>query len=435
MSAEKRPGRAIALVDCNDFYVSCERVFRPGLAGRPVVVLSNNDGCVVSRSAEAKRLGIRMGVPLFEVRERVRRHGVVVCSSNYALYGDFSQRIAGLLCEAAPAVEVYSIDESFLDLTGLPAGELEAWCGDLSSRIRRWTGIPVLVGVGPTKTLAKLANRWAKKSSPAAGVFDLASHPDRTEPALRRTPLGGVWGIGHRWERMLGGCGIRTALELRDASDGWIRKRMGVTGLRTVLELRGLACHEIESQPAPRQTVCHSRTFGRAVRDGRQLHAAVASFAARAADKLRSAGQVAGAVQVFVASDRFRKEAPQHSAAAVSRFREPTSDSREAVRAAVGVLAAIRREGIAYRQAGVLLLELSAERERAPELFAAADSTSGALMRAVDRIRRRFGRDSLGWGFDRERDEGWRMRQERLSPRYTTRWRDLPAAVLRPSRN
>ena len=275
----------IGLVDCNNFYASCERVFQPSLAGRPIVVLSNNDGCIVARSQEAKALGIAMGVPLFQAKRLVERHDVTVLSSNYALYGDLSERVMSILAAEAPRIEVYSIDESFLDLDRLAVPDLTRWCRDLRSRVRRWTGIPVSIGIGPTKTLAKIANRIAKSAPRTGGVLDLSGNPAWVGPALSRTAAGDVWGIGGRWSGMLAGRGIGTALDLRDAPDGWVRQRMGVTGLRTVHELRGIACHELETQPAAKQTTCCSRSFSRAITDRGQVRDAIVSFAERTAEK------------------------------------------------------------------------------------------------------------------------------------------------------
>ena len=286
-----------ALVDCNNFYASCERLFQPRLRGRPVVVLSNNDGCVIARSNEAKALGVGMGAPMFKIRKLVEEHDITVCSSNYALYGDISERVMSVLGSSAPAHEVYSIDECFLDLDRLGVPDLTDWCRDLREQTLQWTGIPVSVGVGPTKTLSKLANRLAKKSAKAGGVLDLVHHPQWIDAALRKTPVGDVWGVGRRWTVMLEERGIYTAHDFANAPDGWVRQRMGVVGLRTVHELRGLVCHALEDQPPPKQTTCCSRTFGTAIFDKGQVHDAVMSFAERAAEKVRNAGQVAGAVQ------------------------------------------------------------------------------------------------------------------------------------------
>ena len=340
------------LADCNNFYASCERVFQPDLAHRPLVVLSNNDGCVVARSAEAKRLGIAMGVPLFQVRSIVERHNVTVLSSNYALYGDLSGRVMSLFADAVPRIEIYSIDECFLDLDRLAVPDLGSWLGQLRGKVHRWTGIPVSIGVGPTKTLAKLANRLAKSSPRTGGVLDLANNPAWIEPALSRTAASDIWGIGPRRAKMLAEAGIRTALDLRAAPDGWIRKRMGVVGLRTVHELRGIACHAMETQPQAKQSTCVSRTFGQAVRDPEEVRDAIASFAERAAAKLRAARQVCGALQVFAATDRFDPAAPRHSASGSTGFATPTADSRPIAAAASRIFEHIRRKGVAYRKAG-----------------------------------------------------------------------------------
>jgi DNA polymerase V len=418
----------IGLVDCNNFYASCERVFQPDLIGRPLVVLSNNDGCVVARSQEAKAVGIAMGVPLFKIRDIVERHDVVVRSSNYALYGDLSERVMSILAASAPRHEVYSIDECFLDLDRMPVNDLTAWCRALRLRTKRWTGIPVSIGIGPTKTLSKIANKLAKASTKADGVIDLAGHPEWIELALGKTPAGDVWGIGRRWSAMLSERGIATALELRNAQDGWIRQRMGVVGLRTVHELRGIPCHELETQPSPRKTTCCSRTFGHAIKDKDQVRNAIVSFAERAAEKIRHSGQVCGSMQVFIATDQFDTSAPQHSASASTTFMTPSADSREVVGAAIGILERIWRDGFSWRKAGVLLLDLSSAADIQPTLFT-NHIADRELMKAVDRINDRFGRGTVGLGLS-AKDAAWRMRQEQLSPHYTTRWNDIPSVRL-----
>ena len=421
----------IGLVDCNNFYASCERVFQPSLAARPIVVLSNNDGCIVARSQEAKALGIAMGVPLFQAKRLVERHDVTVLSSNYALYGDLSERVMSILAAEAPRIEVYSIDESFLDLDRLAVPNLTRWCRDLRNRVRRWTGIPVSIGIGPTKTLAKIANRIAKSAPRTGGVLDLSGNPAWVGPALSRTAAGDVWGIGGRWSRMLAGRGIGTALDLRDAPDGWVRQRMGVTGLRTVHELRGIACHELETQPAAKQTTCCSRSFSRAISDREQVRDAIVSFAERTAEKIRQSDQVCGNLQVSIATDRFDTAAPQYTTAASAAFPAPTADSRVIVAAALRILERLWREGFAYRKAGVMLLDLSPAGDAVGSLFQDGPLENGRLMQAMDRINERFGRGSIALGLT-ARDAEWRMRQERLSPRYTTRWRDLAAANTGP---
>ena len=422
------------LVDCNNFYVSCERVFQPRLADRPVVVLSNNDGCVVARSQEARALGIAMGAPFFKVRGVIERHDVAVLSSNYALYSDLSERVTSILAAAAPDHEVYSIDECFLDLDRLSVPDVSAWCRDLRTQIQRWTGIPVSVGVGSTKTLAKLASKIAKAAPEMDGVFDLTRDDVKGMAArLRETPVGDVWGVGGRSSKMLVERGVHTALDLRDAPDGWVRQRMGVVGLRTVQELRGVACHELESQPAPKQATCCSRTFGKAVTDRGQVRDAIIAFAERAVEKIRHAGQVCGAIQVSIATDRFDANAAQYKTAASTTFMTPTADSRAIVAASLRILESLWRDGFAYRRGGVLLLDLSPADNVAPSLFDYGFDYGAAgedqLMKAIDRINGRFGRGAVGLGLATANAQ-WRMSQKRLSPRFTTRWRDIPKARI-----
>lgn len=414
-----------ALVDCNNFYASCERVFQPRLEGRPIVVLSNNDGCVVARSQEAKTLGIGMGVPFFHIRDIVKKHSVVVRSSNYALYGDMSARVMNILGGAAPNHEVYSIDECFLDLQALAVPDLGAWCRDLRQQTRRWTGIPVSIGVGVTKTLSKIANKRAKGNPDGVCILT----PETLEATLRTTPVGDVWGIGPRWSKMLCDRGLETALDFGNAHDGWVRQRMGVVGLRSVFELRGISCHDLEAVTAARQTTCCSRTFARAVSDKDQVQHAVSSYAERAAEKIRHAGQVCRVVQVFIRTDRYDTDTAPYSTAALETLMTPTADSRTITAAALRIFQRIWRGGIPYRKAGVLLLELSQAQDVMPSLFDDRLHRGDQLMKAIDRVNGRFGRGAIGLGLSPQRAT-WRMRQERLSPRYTTRWQDIPSARI-----
>jgi DNA polymerase V len=418
-----------ALVDCNNFYASCERLFRPQLKHRPVVVLSNNDGCVIARSQEAKAVGIGMGAPLFKIRDVVEQHGVEVCSSNYALYGDISERVMSLLASNAPAHEVYSIDECFLDLDNLGVLDLTKWCAELRRQTHQWTGIPVSIGVGPTKTLAKLANRLAKKSNKAGGVIDLAHHPQWVEPALRKTPIGDVWGVGRRWSQMLEERGIATAYDFAKAQDGWIRQRMGVVGLRTAHELRGYVCHALDDQPQPRQTTCCSRSFGTTVTQLSQVHDAVMQFAARAAEKVRAADQVAGARQIFIRTDPFNPNTAQKSLSGSTSFTQPTADARTITGAATRILDRIWRDGFAWKKAGVLLLDLSTSGTVPQSLFEAGPSLNDGLMVAMDEINAKFGRGSIKLGLAGQQQE-WRMKQGNLSPSFTTRWADIACAKV-----
>ncbi len=318
-----------ALVDCNNFYVSCERVFNPALEGKPVIVMSNNDGCAVARSAEAKAIGVEMAAPAFKLRHLVESHGLVMLSSNYAFYGDMSERVMSVLATFSPGAEVYSIDECFLDLDGLPVDDLTAWSQQIRATVRRWTGIPVSVGVASTKTLAKLANRLAKKSAKANGALDLTANPKWIEAALKQTPVRDVWGIGRQFTAHCGINGIITAYDLTRQSDGWIKKTMGAVGLRTVMELRGTPVHTLDTAPSDKQTTCCSRSFGEAITDLGQVSDAVMTFASRAAEKIRGEGLVAGALQVFAYTDRFRPDQPQFSLNSMIRLSPPTSAVNE----------------------------------------------------------------------------------------------------------
>jgi DNA polymerase V len=419
-----------ALVDCNNFYASCERLFRPNLKNQPVVVLSNNDGCVIARSQEAKDVGIGMGAPLFKIRTLIEKHDVAVCSSNYALYGDISERVMTTLGSNAPNHEVYSIDECFLDVDNLGVPDLSEWCRSLRKSTYQWTGIPVSIGVGPTKTLAKLANRLAKKSVKAGGVIDLSNHPDWIELALQKTPIGDVWGVGRKWSQMLQERSIITAYDFAHAEDGWIRKKMGVVGLRTAHELRGYVCHALEDQPQPKQATCCTRCFGETITGKSQVHDALMSFAERAAEKVRSADQVAGVVQVFIRTDPFNATAAQKSLSGSVTFDQPTSDTRAISGAVARILDRIWREGFAWKKAGVMMLDLTQKGSAPLSLFDTILKHDDGLMLAIDMINARHGRGSVGLGLA-GKDQDWRMRRENLSPSFTTKWTELAKAVMR----
>ncbi|MGE4503824.1 MAG: Y-family DNA polymerase [Desulfovibrionaceae bacterium] len=424
------PNRCFALADCNNFYVSCERVFDPSLRGVPVVVLSNNDGCVISRSAEAKALGVGMGEPAFLREGFFRGHGVRVLSSNYALYGDMSDRVMTVLADFAPASEVYSIDEIFLDFTSMRGREEEiaARCREAREAVRRWTGIPLSIGLGPTKTLAKAANRIAKKYAKFQGVFSLVEHP-RMEAVLDWLPVGDVWGVGRRSARKLEALGIRTALQFANRPDDWLRKTMTVTGLMTALELRGVPCLELERTPAPHQSILCSRSFGRPVRTREEMDEAVAAYAARAAEKLRAQRSVAGWVKVFLLTNPHKMER-QYQAARSGALPLGTDHTPALIRAARALLAEIWQDGYNYKKAGVMLGCIEPLGQRRLSLLHAPGEHEGRdrdLMRRVDAINERFGRGAVQFaatGLGRP----WRMRQLRKSPRYTTAWEELPRA-------
>jgi DNA polymerase V len=432
MAGSAQAGRIFALVDVNNFYVSCERVFNPALERRPVVVLSNNDGCAVARSNEVKALGVGMGEPWFQFRELARQHGIVALSSNYALYADMSNRVVSILRDYSPNVEVYSIDESFLALDGLgglwPSASMMGQ--SIRSRIRQWIGLPVCVGIGPTKTLAKLANHIAKKHPAFDGVCDLvAMDPDRRDALMAAIEVGEVWGVGRRIEARLQASGIRTVKDLREASPAWLRSRFGVVMERTGAELRGLSCLALEQGSPAKKQIISSRSFGRPVPSLAELSEALASHASHAAAKLRRQDGAAHAIHVFIRTNPFREE-PQYSNGMVIPLPNATSDTRLLVRAALFGLKQIYREGFAYGKAGVMLMEIGEARVTQGSLLPAhgAGDRSERLMQAVDRLNQRYGRDTLSVFASAKAPRAWAMRRENMSPCYTTRWSDVPVA-------
>ncbi|MFZ4696351.1 MAG: Y-family DNA polymerase, partial [Verrucomicrobiia bacterium] len=354
-----------ALVDCNNFYCSCERVFDPSLRGRPLVVLSNNDACIISRSEEAKGLGIRMGTPFFKARDLIRRHRVAVRSSNYALYGDMSQRVMNTLSEFAPAMEVYSIDEAFLLLDEKRADE------EYGAKVRRtvlkWTGIPVSVGIGATKTLAKAANKLSKKDPARHGVLDLAHHPD-PDALLATLPCGDVWGIGRRYAKFLIEKGITTALDLKRASRRMIRGRMGVCGERTLQELNGIPCFGLEEFPEANQTMCCARSFSKPITELAALEEAVAEFASRVGEKLRAQRSVAKRLCVLVMHNADPKRHSPFHAHAEMALHPPTADTPALIAAAHRLLRALYKPGTLYKKAGVVLTDLIPTIQVEPDL-------------------------------------------------------------------
>lgn len=408
--------RWIALVDCNNYYVSCERVFNPQLRGRPVVVLSNNDGCIVARSNEVKALGIKMGAPIHQVYNLVKAHGIEVYSSNYMLYGDLSRRVVLALEQFTPDVEVYSIDEAFLALSGAVQETAQA----LRLTVGQWTGIPVSVGVASTKVLAKVANHLAKHGE---GVYVL----EEPAPVLAELPVEEVWGIGRRLGLRLRRYGIETALQLRDCELGWIRQELGVVGVRLVQELRGISCLPLELCPAPRKSCCVSRSFGQPVEDVAGLKEAVATYAARAAFKLRRDGLRAGVMTVFIHTNRFAMQEPQYSNSVTLQLPQQTNDSISLIGAALEAVEGLYRAGYRYKKAGVLLMELCPDSLVQRDLFSdpCRQERRGALMRVIDGLNSRYGSGTLFYAAEGI-GKVWQMRASRRSPCYTTRWEDLP---------
>jgi DNA polymerase V len=418
--------RRLALVDVNNFYASCETIFNPKLAGRPVVVLSNNDGCVVARSAEAKALGVKMASPWFQLRDLAKQHGIIALSSNYTLYADMSNRVMTILADMAPSQEVYSIDECFLDLTGLP--NLDSYAHSIRSRIKQWTGLPVCVGVASTKTRAKLANHVAKKNPDLGGVFDLDALDTHSENRLlSRIEVGEVWGIGRKLSARLKDLGINTVAQLRDADTQVIRDQFGVVVERTVEELRGTHCMGLELVAPNKQQIISSRSFGQEVESFEELREAVLTYVTRAAEKLRSQQSLAGAVQVFIHTNQFKEKIPQYSRSFLYPLATPTDDILTLGRYAVAALGRIYKAGYRYKKAGTMLTELSPRSMRQATLFEdmASIDKRERLNSALDLVNRRYGTGTAviaGTGIQK----AWKMQRGNLSPEYTTDWSSLP---------
>ena len=416
-----------ALVDCNNFYASCERVFNPKLNGQPIVVLSNNDGCVVARSNEAKALGIRMGVPEFQIRPLLRAHQVQVFSSNYTLYGDMSQRVMETLDPFSPELEIYSIDEAFLSLSGFTAQNLTEYGRVIRATVKRWTGIPVSVGIAETKTLAKIANRIAKRTPDTRGVFDLLTGPDR-DALLGRIPVEEVWGIGRNHARVLNQHGITTALQLRGVDDPWIRKRMGIVGLRLVMELRGVSCLDLEQCPAPKQGLTCSRAFGTLIHTLEDMEEAVSVYTSRVAEKLRRERLAATVLTVCLTTNEF-KDGPQYSNTLTRKLPIVTDSTADLIGSALQGIRAIYRDGYHYKKAGVMLTGLVPANQTQADLFDDQDRRkSQRLMSALDAVNDRWGAGTLHYassGFTK----AWKTQFHRRSQAYTTDWDALPVVT------
>jgi DNA polymerase V len=413
-----------ALVDVNNFYVSCERVFNPGLRGVPVVVLSNNDGCVVARSEEAKALGIAMGQPFFEIQDMVKKNGLQVYSSNYALYGDMSARVMNLLRSFTPEVEIYSIDEAFLDFTGMEHTDLHTRALEIRETILRCVGVPVCVGVAPTKVLAKIANRLAKKDRHGDGVRVLSG--DCSE-ALQATAIGDVWGIGRQYAAFLERYGVKTAHDFAHTGDAWVRTHLSVTGLRIKKELQGFPAITAETEIPAKKSIGTTRSFRQPVSDRPELRAAVADFAARCAEKLRRQNGQASTLTLFLQTNRFATGEPQYGGTFNVSFAAPTSSTLPIIRAAHYALEKIFRSGYMYKRAGVLLSGITPP-DQGPQLcmFDPVDRDKHQQLMAVfDSLNVRYGRNTVKTGAQNTGRQTRLTNQSKLSPRYTTVWEEI----------
>ncbi|MCH7517978.1 MAG: Y-family DNA polymerase [Candidatus Dadabacteria bacterium] len=411
-----------ALVDCNNFYVSCERAFNPSLNGKPVVVLSNNDGCAVARSEEAKRY-IGMGAPIFKLMDLVKKHNIHLYSSNYTLYADMSQRVKEVLADFSPNIEPYSIDESFLLLSGDKKLDLDEYGIEMRNKVLQWTGIPTSVGIGPTKTLAKIANKLAKKNKMCQGVLDITNHP-RIKDFLASVEVDDVWGVGREYAKLLKRNGIKTALDLRDTNETWIRKKMTVQGLRTVLELRGISCIELEESVPDKKQIVNSRSFGKDLDKYQDVSEAIASYASRAAEKLRKQDSISGHISVWIQTNGFKDE-PQYSNSISCRLPEPTSYTPLLIKYALHLLKKIYKRGYKYKKAGVMLMDLVPAENTQFNLFTKIDHSRNAkLMEAFDKINSSWGSQTI-----RSAASGvarpWAMKRSRISPEYTTCWDEI----------
>ena len=413
---------SIALIDCNNFYASCERIFNPKLIGRPIVVLSNNDGCIITRSDEAKKLGIKMGEPYFKAKKIIDKNKVKVFSSNYSLYGDISQRVMETLARFAVDIEIYSIDEAFLNLNGFQNYELDAYCRHIRSIVKQWIGIPVSIGISSTKTLSKIANNLAKKNKKYDGVCILKTWFDIKE-ALSLTPIEGVWGIGRKLSSFLKKYSINTAYEFIQLDKGWVRKNMGVVGEKIFLELCGVSCIKLDLMPSDKKSCCVSRSFSKPIEKKYDLEESVSNYATRVSEKIRGEGLVADSMSIFVLTNYFNRRERQYSNSIKLQLPYPTNNSIEIVKRALEGVRKIYREGYRYKKAGVILYGLS-KANQTKGLLDYNRVNSDLVMSTIDKINKRYGGSTI-----RLASEGigrkWRMRRKNISPCYTTRFDEL----------
>lgn len=419
------------LLDCNNFYCSCERLFAPALSNEPIVVLSNNDGCIISRSQEVKDLGVKMGTPAFQIKELIKQHAIRVFSSNYTFYGEISARVMNSLNELCPVVEVYSIDEAFLDLSIFPVPELEPFARSIRKTVRQWTKIPTCVGIGPTKSLAKVANKIAKKNPEHDGVFVITDDASRLA-ALQHFEIGDVWGIGRQYTEMLRAKGIETAQQFTELPDEWVRANMTIVGQRLLLELRGQSCLPMLEPRTISKNICSSRSFGTPQTGLEGISEAVSTFASRCGEKLREQRACAGLVTVFVQTNPFNPDKAQYGKSQTLNIPTATSSSAELIKYALHGLKQIYRAGYEYKKAGVIVTGIVPASQVQPDMFDTTDRKKlSQVSNAMDRINQRYGRNTISFavqGTNAKRP--WQTRADRRSPAYTTRWEELPKIEL-----
>lgn len=413
-----------ALVDCNNFYASCERLFNPQWNDRPVIVLSNNDGCVIARSNEAKLLGIKMGTPAYQIKSEIEHYGIGVFSSNYALYGDMSNRVMSMLSAYSPHIEIYSIDEAFLDVSGFDHFDLKEYSQNIVRCVTKGTGIPVSLGMAGTKTLAKVANKFAKKYKGYKGACIIDTEDKRIE-ALKRTDIGDVWGIGRQHQKMLQGQGVKNAYDFSTMPVNWVRQKMTVVGERMWKELNGEPCIELELVAPDKKQICTSRAFGETISDISGLEEAVATFASMCAGKLRKQKSCTQSLMVFIHTNNYREDLPQYFRNSIVRFPVATNNTQEIVHYALIALQQIYQKGYWFKKAGVILMEVVPDGAVQQDLFDTVDREKQTrLMEVVDKLNSGFTRNNLTLAIQGGHRK-WKLKQELLSPCYTTRLTDI----------
>jgi len=412
-----------ALVDCNNFYASCERVFRPDLIGKPVAVLSNNDGCIIARSNEVKALGIPMGAPAFEYEEIIKKNNIHIFSANFALYGDMSQRVMTILSEYSPDMEIYSIDEAFLKLKGFENFNLQTYGEEIQLRVTKWTGIPISVGIAPTKSLAKIAQHIAKKFPAKTKNVYLIDTDEKRIKALKWIKIEDVWGIGRQHARRLKALNVNTAYDFTQLNDSWVKKTMAIVGLRLKHDLQGIPTLDLD-EVLPKKNIATTRTFEKNYTDLQQLSERVTTFAVSCAEKLRKQHSCCNTIMLFINTNINRKDLPQYYRSIVLKLPFPTNSSIELAEFANQALTKIFKEGFHYKKAGVIVMNFSPEDETQFGLFENSNEKHKPLMQVVDKLNAVYGQQKVRLG-SQDLKRMWKMRQEKLSPRYTTNINDI----------
>ena len=412
-----------ALVDCNNFYASCERVFRPDLIGKPVAVLSNNDGCIIARSNEVKALGIPMGAPAFEYEELIKKHNIQIFSANFALYGDMSQRVMSILGEYTPEMEIYSIDEAFLKLKGFENYNLQTYGEEIQQKVTRWTGIPISIGIAPTKSLAKIAQHIAKKFPDKTKSVYLINSDEKRIKALKWLKIEDVWGIGRQHSKRLKALNVQTAYDFTMLGDSWIQKNMAIVGLRLKHDLQGIPTLDLDTIQ-PKKNIATTRTFEKNYAEIEQISERVTTFAVSCAEKLRKQKSCCNSVMVFINTNINRNDLPQYHRSLAIKLPYPTNSNIELAKFANLALEKIFKKGYHYKKAGVIVMDFTPEDETQFALFENSNERHKPLMKIVDKLNTVYGQQKVRLG-SQDMKRMWKMRQEKLSPRYTTNINDI----------